>query len=291
MQVSIPVTILDFLNYSDTLLKQNEINDARLNAEFMLCNVLGCDRISLYLNYDKPLSKDEIEAFNKYLSKRLKYEPLQYILGKANFYGLDFIVNNKVLIPRPETELIVERVIKHIDDFHAKKISIFEIGSGSGCISISIAKDLEARKIEYDIFSIDSSSDAIKVANENLKLNNLDEKRIRFYEKNVFEIKKLNKSFDYIVSNPPYISLEDYRKLSVEVRDYEPAAALTDDGNGLKFFAKIFQISRDSSFTGKIFCEIGYGQKNEIELLLKDNKLECHTFHKDYNGIYRILEV
>lgn len=287
----IPVTILDFINYSVILLKQEEIHDARLNAEHMLCDVLRCDRVNLYLNYEKPLSKNEIKTFNRYLSKRLKHEPLQYILGKTNFYGLDFIVNNKVLIPRPETELIVGRVVKDIDDFHIGKVSIFEIGCGSGCISISIAKDLEAKKMEYNIFSIDKSPEAIKVARQNLKLNNLDEKKIRFYEKDVFEIKKLNKSFDYIISNPPYISLEDYRKLDVEVRDYEPAAALTDSGNGLKFFGKIFQLSHDSTFKGKIFCEIGYGQQNEIEQLLKDNCLVCYTFHKDYSGIYRILEV
>ncbi|MBK8552047.1 MAG: methyltransferase domain-containing protein [Ignavibacteria bacterium] len=121
---------------------------------------------------------------------------------------------------------------------------MFEIGSGTGCISISLAKNLEKANISYDIFSIDISKDAIEVAAENLSANKLSDKKVTFYRKDVFEIEKLTKSFDYIVSNPPYISKTDYDSLEPGIKDFEPGFALTDSGDGLKFYKKIFMVRK-----------------------------------------------
>jgi len=262
MQTNIPVTVTEFIGISTKLLKEKHVLDARLNIELLLCDVLKCNRVRLYLDFDKPLSKDEVKTFKEFLKRRLKHEPLQYILGKASFYGLEFIVNKNVLIPRQETELLVERILEDIKSSGRNKISIFEIGTGSGCISISIAKNLGKEKIDYEIFSIDNSEGAIEVALENLRSNMPDEKKVRFYRKDVFEIDKLNKSFDYIISNPPYISYIDYGKLDPEVKDFEPESSLTDKDRGLKFYEKLFEIASEDNFKGKVYCEIGFGQEN-----------------------------
>ncbi len=198
IQKAEPVSILEIINYSAGLLKEKNIKDARLNVELMLCEVLGCTRTDLYLDFDKPLTIDETRIFREMFVRRLRQEPLQYILGKTSFYGMEFLVNRNVLIPRQETELLVEKVLTDIKNSNRKKISVFEIGTGSGCISIALAKNLEALDLEYRIFSIDKSKDAIEIASRNLKLNNLTEDRIKFYEKDVFEIEALRRSFDYI---------------------------------------------------------------------------------------------
>jgi len=283
--------IQEFINLSVNLLEDKKISDARLNAELMLCNILNCKRLDLYLNFEKPLNYEEIQKYEMFLQRRLKYEPVQYILGKTEFYGIEFLVNNKVLIPRQETEILVEKLIEDIKSSGLKKVKLFEIGTGSGCISIALAKNLIAGNIEVEIFSIDISGDAIEVANENLKINGLESSNLRFYEKDLFEIQKLNKDFDYIISNPPYISRKEFDKLEVEVKDYEPEISLTDNADGLKYYEKIFQIASDNLFTGKVFCEIGFGQRESIEKIIKKNNFTNYTFYNDYNNIHRVIEV
>ncbi|MBS1551493.1 MAG: HemK family protein methyltransferase, partial [Bacteroidetes bacterium] len=136
--LNIPNSVSEFIKVSEKILKEKKINDARLNAELMLCDVLNCSRVDLYLNFDKPLTKDEIRTFKNYMQRRIKHEPLQYILGKTSFYGFDIMVNEKVLIPRQETELLVEKVLNDIKSRSLKDVSVFEIGTGSGCIAIAL---------------------------------------------------------------------------------------------------------------------------------------------------------
>ncbi len=288
---NIPVTLTEILNHSVKLLKEKDIRDARLNTELMLCDILKCDRVNLYLNFEKPISKNEAALFREYLRRRLTLEPLQYILGKTSFYGFEFIVNKSVLIPRPETELLVEKILSDITEKKKENVSIFEIGTGSGCISIALAKMLEHENINFDIFSIDKSKEAIDTANQNFKLNNLEGKQIKFYMKDVFEINKLTRHYDYIVSNPPYIAIDEFIELDAEVKDYEPDFALTDFGNGMKFYERIFRIASDNDFSGSVYCEIGFGQRSKTEELLEEYKFSNYTFYKDYSGTDRILEV
>lgn len=247
--------------------------------------------MSLYLNFDKPLKSEESDLLKNFLRRRIAHEPLQYILGTTSFYGFDINVNKSVLIPRPETELLVERVIRDIKNNGKSSVSIFEIGTGSGCIPVAIAKSLIKEGIGFEIFSIDISEEAIKTANRNLELNEIKIPDIRFVVKDVFEIEKLKKDFDYIISNPPYISEKEYKLLDKDVLESEPKLALTDSGDGLKFYNRIFRIASDSEFTGKLFLEMGFGQKEDLEKKLGEYNFKDVFFHKDYNDIYRILEV
>ncbi|MEO8447398.1 MAG: peptide chain release factor N(5)-glutamine methyltransferase [bacterium] len=284
------MTIADALSYSTALLKQNNIKDARLNAELILSEVIKYDRMNLYLNFEKPLSQEESSGFEAMLQRRLKNEPLQYIFGKAHFYGMQFFVSQDVLIPRQETELLVERILDDIKKRNAP-LKLFEIGTGSGCISISIAAMLEKENIDYEIFAIDNSKEAVNVAVRNSKLLLGENSRVKFHVKDVFEIDRLTKSFDYIISNPPYISLKDFKGLDPEVNEFEPMNALTDNGDGLKFYKRIFLIASDVSFKGKVFCEIGYGQKLELEKILNEKNFSNYKFYQDYGNIDRILEI
>ena len=285
------MTIKEKLDSSAQLLKEKNIDGGRLNVELMLSEILGCRRMDLYLEFDKPLKTAEEKLIDEYIERRINHEPLQYILAKSIFYGLEFKVNRSVLIPRPETELLVEKILNDIKDSGAKEVKIFEVGCGSGCISVTIAKKLKEFGIFFEIFSIDVSQDAVDLSIENLKFNSPDEVGVRFYTKDVFEIDKLTKSFDYIISNPPYIPVDDYMQLDAEVKEFEPDISLTDFGNGLKFYEQIFLIASNSELKVKIFCEIGFGQKAKLEDQLSKYNFRNVCFHKDYNNIYRILEV
>ena len=286
----IPVTILDFINFSSDLLKRKNISEPRLTSELMLCGILNCRRMNLYLEFDKPLKRSETELLKSFLKRRISREPLQYILGNASFYGVEIKLNKHVLIPRPETELLVENVLIDIRNNERSEVTLFEIGSGSGCISIALAKQLEKEKIKYNIFSIDISEKAIAAAKENRLLNDISDVNLKFIVKDVMQIEKLNRSFDYIISNPPYISFSEFKLLEPEVKDFEPDLALTDFNNGLRFYEKIFSIATDASFIGKIFCEIGAGQQERIELLLKEKNFSRYSFIKDYSNIPRIVK-
>lgn len=285
-----PVTTIEFINFCAELLKENNISDPRLTSELLMCEIMNCSRVNLYLDFDKPLKKTESDQLKEFLDRRIGHEPLQYISGKTSFYGLDIKVNSKVLIPRPETEQLVEHILKDIKESGKSDVSLIEFGAGSGCISIAIAKQLESMNINYSIFSIDISNDAVEVANENLRLNELSSSKVRFITKDLFEIERLNKSVDYIISNPPYISLNEFTKLESEVKDHEPDFALTDFNDGLKFYRKIFSIAADDNFKGKVFCEIGFGQKDSVESIIKSKGFKNYFFYNDYNDIPRIIK-
>ncbi|HMQ68694.1 MAG TPA: peptide chain release factor N(5)-glutamine methyltransferase [Ignavibacteria bacterium] len=284
-------TVLNAIKNISAKLSGNNIPDARLNAELFLCHVLKCDRVGLYINFDKPLNREETELLKNFTDRRIAHEPLQYIIGTTSFFGYDIRVNKDVLIPRPETELLADIIINDIKKSNKKKISIFEIGTGSACIPIAIARSLQKEEIDLEIFSIDISGDAIKTATENLELNGLNQTGIRLAVKDVFQIDKLKKDFDYIISNPPYISEKEYRLLDKDVLLSEPKIALTDSGDGLNFFRRIFRIASDNGFTGRLFLETGFGQKEDLEKLMKEYNFRDFMFYKDYNGIDRILEV
>jgi len=289
--LKVPDNLSEFINVTVKIFEDKKIKDARLNAELLLCDVLKCSRIDLYLNFDKPLTKDEIKIYKDFVQRRLKNEPLQYILGKTSFYGFDIMVNDKVLIPRQETEILVEKVLNDIKSRTLKEVSVFEIGAGSGCISIALTKMLKLENLDVKIYAVDISAEALEVAEKNCELNGLKHGDIKFIVKDIFEIEKLSRNFDYIVSNPPYIPFDEYNKLEKEVKDYKPLISLTDKENGLKFYERIFKIASDETFTGKIYCEIGFDQKEDLEKILLQYNFSSHCFYKDYSGNFRILEV
>ncbi len=286
-------TLLQILNYSAELLAKSGIRDSRLNAELLLSEALKCSRLDLYLNYDKPLMENEVTVFKSYLKRRLNKEPLQYITGSTNFYGYDIEVNENVLIPRPDTEVLVEKFLGRTEN--ADNISILEIGTGSGCIATAIIKEFEKAGKSFSYTALDNSDKAIEMTRRNLLKNKADSNNYIILKRDFlsprFDIvemeRECGKKFDYIVSNPPYISKKEYGLLEEEVRNYEPREALTDDGDGLVFYRKLFEIKGNRG----LFLETAYNRKDELTELLKSKNLKDFEFLKDYSGNYRVLIV
>jgi len=284
-------TVLDIIKSSTELLAKKNIANPRLNVELMLCEVLDCDRVKLYLDFEKPLTKNELDLYREWFKRRLNHEPLQYITGHAYFYGYRFKVNEHVLIPRQETEILVEKVLEDIKNNPKESLSILEIGTGSGCISIALGKKLDELEMKYNIVAIDISKDALDVAAYNLEKIEGSNEKISFVEKDIFEIDTFNKDIDYIVSNPPYIPYTEFEGLNEEVNKYEPTISLTDYKDGLTFYRKILGLYSSPVITGKLFFEIAYNQKKNLENLLKDFPNVTGKFFKDYSDNDRVLEV
>ncbi|MBI4810571.1 MAG: peptide chain release factor N(5)-glutamine methyltransferase [Ignavibacteriales bacterium] len=222
-------SVLDLIEWSTRYLTDKGFDDARLNVELLLCHVLNCQRIDLYLRYDMILKSAELSSYKTLFQRRLTHEPLQYILGKTEFMGLTLIVNPEVLIPRPETEVLVERVLEMSKKYPTEFIRFLDIGVGCGCIAISLAKYIDQSLVE----AIDISKDALDVAAKNVNHYHL-ENRISLIQADVLkDLPTFQYSpFDVIVSNPPYISKNEFETLQPEVKDYEPGIASTDYING-----------------------------------------------------------
>lgn len=285
------LTILEAIQKSADYLQKYNIESPRLNAELMLSEILKCKRFDLYLNFDKPLKQEEINLMRDYLRRRANNEPLQYIIGKAYFYKYEFFINKNVLIPRPETELLIEETLNLYNSEYEGLI--LDVGCGSGNITISLANELPKTKI----VSIDVSDKAIEVAkinssslakNDNISFHILDflnsEKIKNFINEQYPE------KFDAIVSNPPYVAIKDYQSLQKEITDYEPQIAVTDGNDGLTFYKAIAENSPILlKEKGKIVCEIGKDQIDFIVEIFNKNKINILKIVKDYQQIPRII--
>ena len=247
--------------------KLKNISDDKADAEWLVALSLGTSRGNVYLNEE--VSKNQEKAFFKALKKRVKGEPLAYIFKSANFYGYDFYVNKNVLIPRPETEELVNLALKSI----AKDTRVLDIGTGSGVIAITIAKESEAK-----VTAVDISSKALKVAGKNALSNQAN---VEFIKSNLFS-KLKNRKFDVIISNPPYITEEAYIGLNKTVKDFEPKIALVGGVDGLKFYKKIIENAHKYlSDNGKLFFEIGFDQAEAVKNLLIKNGYRNIKIKKD----------
>jgi len=276
------LTILNSVNLSAAYLEKKGIEDPKRNAELLLCTILGCSRLYLYLNFDRPLAEDEITAYRELIKRRSLREPLQYITGKVEFYGLELIVNSSVLIPRPETEILVEIIIKENKETGKK---ILDIGTGSGNIAIALAVNLPYTEIT----AIDKSNDALSVAEQNSVLNKCRE-RIQFLHQDIFSEFPADSVYDIIVSNPPYVSKMDFNDLQPELRIYEPRTALSDESDGLSFYKRIIEMSGQIlAEKGKIYFEIGQGQCLKVKELLLQYGYSDLKISKDYQNIERVI--
>ncbi len=277
------LTILEAINLSSEYLEKKGIEESKRNAELLLCRILGCDKLYLYLNFERPLTAEEISGLRELVRRRGSREPVQYIIGNVEFYGLEFKVNGSVLIPRPETEILVEAVI---NDSKEKKCRILDIGTGSGNIAVALAVNMPYSEIT----AIDISAEALLLASENAAANKcLD--RINFIEADIFtECSELIKKFDIIVANPPYISEMEFSILQPELRIYEPKSALSDNSDGLSFYRRIAVIA-DKLFEGKgkVYFELGAGQAEEVYRILSLNGFLNINMVKDYQHIQRII--
>jgi release factor glutamine methyltransferase len=278
------ITVLEALNLSTEYLNKKGIESARLNAELMLAHILNCKRLQLYLMFDRPLDENELSLYREFLARRAKREPLQYILGEVEFYNIKLKVNQDVLIPRPETELLVEKIVK--DYSHKNDFKFLDIGIGSGNISIALLVNLP----NSQGVGIDISDSALALAKSNAEFN-LVKDRLELIHFDILknDIQLLGK-FDAVISNPPYVSSEDFETLEPELKVYEPHIALTDFYNGLTFYRKIISIAdRLLKEEGKVYFEIGKGQSNEVKALMENSTIKNLNIIKDYQGIERII--
>jgi release factor glutamine methyltransferase len=280
--MGIILTVLEVLNKSTEFLEKKGIESPRLNAELLLLEVLKCKRIDLYLRFDKPLKDNDIVIYRDWISRRGKFEPLQYITGKVEFYGLPFEVTPDVLIPRPETEILVEEIIKHCKEKNVK--NILDIGTGSGNIPISLIKNIDGVKIT----SIDISNKALIVAEKNASMNGV-ESGIDFIVSDINDYKPEMK-YDLIVSNPPYVGASEYSNLQNEIKNYEPGIAVTDSNDGLYFYRTIAEKSKSLLKNGgDIFLELGLGQAENVTEILTNNDFINIRCIKDLQQIDRVV--
>ncbi|KXK41008.1 MAG: methyltransferase [Chlorobi bacterium OLB5] len=277
--------VLDILKVTEAAFADKGIKNPRLNAELLLCDITGDKRIELYLNFEKPLTKAEVEAYRQHVKRRLAFEPLQYILGKTEFYGLNFRVNCSVLIPRQETEILVEKALEYITNCKPDNPKILEIGTGSGCISAAIAANTVC-----EIDAVDVSPEAVNLATENASNKELKGKII-FSVKDLFNDINSFEGYDIVVSNPPYIAASDVPGLDEEVNGYEPVIALSDNDDGLSFYRKIFQLFNSVNKKPVLLLELGDGKKEQTINLLKENGILSYKIFNDLIGIPRVLLV
>jgi release factor glutamine methyltransferase len=254
-------------------------------AELLFTDILNCDRLSLYLNRDLKLGKDKTRLISSALKRRLLNEPIQYILSNAEFMGLSFKVTPDVFIPRPETEILVETVTELASGIRgeASGINILELGTGSGCIAVSLAKYLPDVKIT----ATDISQEALAVAKENALLNKVSE-RINFIQNNLFP--RYSVLYNMIVSNPPYIATGEIDNLQPEV-GYEPRLALDGGEDGLDFYRCIIALAPDFLKQGGfLIMEMGFNQKRAVERIFKNSVgFQILKVIKDYNNINRVI--
>ena len=282
-------TVRELMKFAIDHLQKLGFEETRLTVELLLSHSLGCQRIQLYTSFDKPLTKEELARFRGLYERRLVHEPVQYIVGSTNFMGLQLRVDSAVLIPRPETETLVEQAMILCKEFEREEaISIIELGTGSGNIAIALAKFVK----NASIVSIDRSPEAIELARENAISCKVDSK-IDFKLIDMFEPvdQLLLKRFDVLVSNPPYISSEEWEGLSTEVKRYEPRAALTDFKDGFEFHRRIVELApfllRNKA---GVFVEVGYGQAKQVGDFMRDAGFSDVRSFPDLQGIQRVVK-
>src|SRR3972149_5397910 len=299
------LTIKETLSWTTDYLVQYDVPDAKAEAEYLLAHALGCKRVELHVNHASGLSYHALQEFIDFVERRIKREPPQYIIGEQEFYGLTFKVNKDVLIPRPETEILVEEAVKTVRSQESEVRSqntkihyselltpdsklILDLCTGSGCIAVSLAKEIP----DSQIYVVDISESALDVARENAERHSVVDK-ITFIQGNLFApLRGLSLKVDLIVSNPPYVSRDMMKDLQPEIRDYEPEIAVYAGDDGLDFYRRI--ISESPAYLtqgGHLILEIGYGQAEEIKKLIEQsNAFADISITKDFAGIDRVIK-
>jgi release factor glutamine methyltransferase len=273
-------TTIDLIKWGEDYFVSKGISNAKLEVEWFLCHILNYQRIDLYVQFEQPLMKDELAQFKEMVRRRIEGEPFQHILGKADFYGRDFIVNKHVLIPRAETEIIIE-LLKKRDAVE----SILEIGTGSGCIAITMSLE----NLTTSIIATDVSKEALNVAKENTQKFGVENIGFKIHD---FLNTDINSTFDVVISNPPYIGSDEMDGLQKEVHDYDPKIALTDNDDGLSFYRRFAELGTSLlNENGYMLLEFGGAhQVVAISEIFESHQFNV-KFHNDLQGDPRIVEV
>lgn len=280
--------IKDLLSVATDYLQQKDIENPRLTSEVLLAHALKFERIGLYLDFDKPLTKKEVSDFRALIQRRIKHEPLQYITGKQEFWSLDFEVNRNVLVPRPETEVLLEQAIaqaKAIPVLSGHFHRVLDMCTGSGIIAVVAAKEM----VDASIWATDISEDALAVARRNADTHKVSEK-IEFLQGDLWApIKDLR--FDLILSNPPYVSSSEYPDLPPEVRNYEPEIALNGRDEGLYTIKEIIKSAPQFMNSGGwLMIEMSPEQTGTVMAMMDQMKAYAGIKRvKDYSRLYRVV--
>jgi release factor glutamine methyltransferase len=280
--------VIDIINWGKDYLQNKNISEARLNIELFLCKIIKCKRFDLYVNFDKPLTPNELSELRAYIKRRLEFEPLQYILGETEFMGLPFRIDKRALIPRQETERLVEECINECKNLfkEIEKINILDIGTGSGNIAISLAKLLG----NSFITAVDLSEEALNLANENAELNQVQDK-MKFLKMDILKDEiPPTEMFNLIVSNPPYVQIKEYESLQKEIKEHEPGMAVTDYSDGFTFYKRISAIAGSHLHKNGILAfEIAYNQGEPVRSIMEKENFKNLKIIKDYAGLDRIV--
>jgi len=276
-------TILEILQWTVDYFSQKGIENPRLTAEVLLAHLLQHDRMYLYVHYNQPLEQHEREQFKTLIRQRVQGVPTQYITGKQEFWSLEFQVEPGVLIPRPETEHLVEAAIQHAKSFSQPRI--LDLGTGSGAIAISLQHELP----DANVYAGDISGEAVAIAMKNADRLLQPHHRLSFAHGDLFAPFQ-DMTFDLIVSNPPYIAADEYAALAREIKEHEPKSALYAGEHGLDIYRRL--IAEAPSYLaaeGVVLVEIGYGQHDAVAALFQDRGFIMEETIQDYAGIERVI--
>jgi release factor glutamine methyltransferase len=273
------MTVLEVLNAATSYLKKQGVESPRLNAEHLLAHALGRKRrMDLYLQFDRPLGETERAPLRELVRRRSEGVPLQHLLGTVEFLGVEFLCDARGLVPRPETEELVELVLRLAPDARA----FLDVGTGSGVIALSLA----LKRPEAAVAACDVSRDALALASENRARLGLEE-RVRFWESDLIE--GVEGEFDAVVANLPYIPAGEIPSLSSEVR-HDPVAALDGGADGLRLVERLVEVLPGRLVTGGLVAlEIGHDQAGRVEEMLRKQGLREVASHKDHQGVERFV--
>ena len=278
-------TVLDLVEWTENYFRESGITTPRLDAEVLLGFVLQKSRLQLYLSFEMPVFPDHLSVFRQLVQRRKEHTPVSYLTNHREFMSIDFYVDSRVLIPRPETEILVEYVLDRTST-HGP-ISLVDIGTGSGAIAVSLAFN----RPEWYIVATDISIDALAVAKTNATRH---QTQIEFRSGDMLStLERVDDKFDWIVSNPPYISSQDYKILPPDVRNFEPKLALASPPDGLQLIRILIESAPNYlKPNGRLAIEIGKGQRLDVEdFVHRSKKYQKIDFIPDLSGVARILVV
>jgi release factor glutamine methyltransferase len=278
-------TIAEALKEAGERLRAASVPNDLLDAQTLLAEALCKDRTYLIINFNQQLSEGILSAFRAMIDRRAAGEPLQYITGRQEFFGLDFEVTPDVLIPRPETELIVEEAIRIVQQEGVSRPVIVDVGAGSGCIAVALARELgDARLVASDV-----SEAALRVARRNAARHGVGG-RVDFVAADLLDAFAEEEFADFVLSNPPYVSEEEMPSLQREVRDWEPRLALTDSNDGLSLYRSLLNGAPSRLKPGgHLICEMGYTQSEKISGMIDRRVWAAPRLLDDLQGIPRII--
>lgn len=278
-------TVRDILQKTEIYLREKNVDSPRLSAQMILAHGLGLDRMGLFLDMDRPLQASELDAVRPLAARRGRGEPVAYILGEREFFSLDFEVTPDVLIPRPETELIVEEAIRLFPG--DAELSIADLGTGSGCLAVTLATRFPSARVT----ALDQSPGALAVARRNAARHNVAD-RMEFLEATFSELPPVSGGYGLIVSNPPYVSQDEYDTLSPEVASFEPKSALVPGQDGLEAYPVVVAVAfKRLAPGGVLMLEIGWKQGQDVKHLLEATEFgfEGVAVLPDLAGLDRVV--